>query len=354
MDSLYQRILENLTSPVLLFDSQLCLSYINPAGEMLFAVSAKRLLQAPLASLLEGNNELLEELRLAQLSRHPFTKHEIEIALPLGRQVTVDFTVTPLTDSPQPGGLLVEVQELDRHLRISREESQFTQQQAIRALVRGLAHEVKNPLGGLRGAAQLLARELPSAALREYTNIIIGEADRLQQLVDRMLGSNTPPKRDDLNIHQVLEYVRQLVLVEISGHIQVVRDYDPSLPDVYADRGQLIQVVLNIVRNAVQALIDGGDIIMRTRPVRQFTIGQKRHRLVCLIEIIDNGPGIPDDLIENIFFPMVTGRAEGSGLGLSIAQSLVNQHGGLIQCASRPGRTVFSIYLPLNNPERTA
>jgi two-component system nitrogen regulation sensor histidine kinase GlnL len=201
----------------------------------------------------------------------------------------------------------------------------------------------------VRGAAQLLERELPSKDLKEFTNIIIGEADRLQSLVDRMLGPNKLPKKEPLNIHQVLEHVRQLVNVGINDDIKIITDYDPSIPDLIADRDQLIQAILNIVGNAVQALDDKGEIILSTRAVRQFTIGHVFHKLVCRIDIIDNGPGIAEDMIENIFYPMVTGRAEGTGLGLSISQSLINQHGGLIQCESQPGRTKFSLLIPFES-----
>ena len=348
LDTLHRRILDNLTHAVLMFDAELRLDFINPAGEMLFAVSAKRLIGQHAEALLPANSHLLAAITKGQNSGHPFTEHEVAITLPGHRELTVGYTITPLAALPGESGLLLELQQVDRQLRISREGQQLSQQQTMRSLVRGLAHEIKNPLGGLRGAAQLLERELPSEELKEYTNIIIGEADRLRNLVNHMLGPNSLPQKEPINIHQVLEHVRQLVGVEIRDGISFISDYDPSIPEVMADRDQLIQAVLNIVRNAVQAIGNEGEIILRTRAIRQFTIGQKRHKLVCRIEIIDNGPGIPEDMMESIFYPMVTGRADGTGLGLSIAQSLINQHGGLIQCESRPGRTRFSLLLPLN------
>lgn len=346
--ALHQHILENLTHAVLMFDSNLCLDYINPAGEMLFAVSAKRLTGLCAPVLLPSDSHLLEAIERGLESGHPFTEHEIQITLPGRRELTVDCTITPLATTLGDCELLVELQQMDRQLRISREGQQLAQQETLRSLVRGLAHEIKNPLGGLRGAAQLLERELPNPALKEYTDIIIGEADRLRNLVNRLLGPNTLPHKEPINIHQVLEHVRQLVNVEKHGDVTFVSDYDPSIPEILGDRDQLIQAVLNIVGNAVQAIGSQGEIILRTRARRQFTIGQTCHRLVCHLEIIDNGPGIPEDMIERIFYPMVTGRADGTGLGLSIAQSLINQHGGLIQCESRTGRTRFSILLPLN------
>jgi two-component system nitrogen regulation sensor histidine kinase GlnL len=218
-------------------------------------------------------------------------------------------------------------------------------------MVRGLAHEIKNPLGGLRGAAQLLERELDSEELKEYTRIIIGEADRLRQLVNRMLGPNSRPNRSLVNIHHVLEHVRSLVKAEADSRLVVTRDYDPSIPELEADRDLLIQAVLNVVRNAVQAISACGEIILRTRAQRQFTIGHSRHRLVLRVDVIDNGPGIAPNISETVFFPMVTGRPDGTGLGLSIAQSLVNLHNGVIECESKPGRTQFTILLPMETPD---
>ena len=212
---------------------------------------------------------------------------------------------------------------------------------------------MKNPLGGIRGAAQLLARELSSPDQLEYTQIIIREVDRLRALVDQLLGPNKQLEPESLNIHEVLEHVRQLIEAEIDQTISVIRDYDPSLPDLSGDRSQLIQAILNITRNALQACEGQASckITLRTRVLRQFTIGSNRHKLVCKIDIQDNGPGIPEDMIGLIFLPMVTGRAEGTGLGLSISQSIINRHGGLLECQSEPGNTVFTIYLPLESSD---
>ena len=242
---------------------------------------------------------------------------------------------------------------MDNQRRLSQEQLQHAQQIAARDLVRGLAHEIKNPLGGLRGAAQLLSKALPDPALKEYTQVIIEQADRLRNLVDRMLGSNKLPSLAMTNIHEVLERVASLIEAEAQGSITLVRDYDPSIPDLLIDREQLIQAVLNIVRNALQALSAQSDlrlgrISLRTRTLRQFTIGHTRHRLVVKMEIIDNGPGIPPELQETIFYPMVSGRPDGTGLGLAITQNIISQHQGLIECESHPGHTVFSIFLPLD------
>ncbi|MGD8484171.1 MAG: nitrogen regulation protein NR(II) [Thioalkalispiraceae bacterium] len=345
------RILENLNTTVMLFNSALKLEYINPAGEMLFAASARQLIDSPLTSLLQTETAIEHEFQQALLSDHPFTLHEINIMLPQGDEITIDLTVIPLKEPDQPPAVLVELIQLNRLLRISRDESRATQQVATREILRGLAHEVKNPLGGLRGAAQLLEKQLDSEELREYTRVIIDEADRLQALVNRILGPTGLTHKQTVNIHSVLERVRSVMLAETHHTVKIHRDYDPSIPEIEADSDQLIQAILNIVRNAYQAVGEGGNITLRTRIARRFTIGQQHYKLIAHIEIIDDGPGIPEDIIEKIFLPMVTGHAEGTGLGLSIAQSLIQQHDGLIECQSEPGRTVFSILLPIDEGE---
>jgi len=332
----------------MMVDSSLRLVSINPAGEMLFEISARQILGQTIADLLPRNLALVEELTEAVRTGHPFTEHGLRINLNDGREVTVDCTVTPLTT----GGateLLMEWALVDRLLRLAREEKMLDQHATSRALIRGLAHEIKNPLGGLRGAAQLLERELPNKELTEYTRIIIREADRLRGLVDRMAGPNAPLNKRPTNIHQIFEHVRSLILAEIPQGISVRRDYDPSLPEFPADSDQLIQAILNIARNAVQALDGKGIVRLRSRIERQLTIGQHRHRLALRAEIEDNGPGVPEELKEHIFYPMITGRAEGTGLGLSIAQDVIHQHGGLIECISRPRQTIFRVYLPMEN-----
>jgi len=343
-----QRIVESLSSAVLLFDNQLVLRYVNPAAEMLFQISAKHLLGALASDLIHcPGGEIERDLRIALASGQPYSEREVLMPMHDGRQITVDCTISPVREPDGPVELLVELQQVDRQLRISREEQLLVQNQAIREIVRGLAHEIKNPLGGLRGAAQLLERELPDDSLYEYTHIIINEADRLQSLLDRMLGPNRLPQRKTVSIHQVLERVRSLVQAESGSRVRFVRDYDPSIPELYGDPDQLIQAVLNIVRNAARAVDRHGRVILRTRVLRQFTIGSVRHRLVIKVDVEDNGPGVPPEIQPSIFLPMVSGSHGGAGLGLSIAQSLVNQHRGLIECTSKPGQTIFSILLPL-------
>jgi two-component system nitrogen regulation sensor histidine kinase GlnL len=350
-EALARRILENQSNAVLLFTADLKLRYMNPAGEMLFAVSARRVARSHVTDLLGLESPLMGAIRRAQSQGTSVTEREQELVLPGGRATTVDSTITPIHDPQLGEALLLELQPVDRQLRILREEKLLAQHNATLAVVKGLAHEINNPLGGLRGAAQLLERELPNESLREYTRVIIGEADRLQNLLARLLGPKTVPHKRRTNVHEVLERVRTLVLAACPLGIRLVRDYDPSIPELWVDPDQVIQAVLNIVRNAVQSLGDKGTITLRTRTRRQFTIGAQRHRLVTAIEIIDDGPGVPPEILDKIFYPMVTGRPEGTGLGLSIAQTLIHQHGGLIECNSRPKHTTFTLLLPLDTKE---
>ena len=349
MTTVYKKILDHLNEAILLFDRDLRLTYVNPAGEILLADSAKHLLGGHMHKLLKSTNtsvfdDFLQRLNLDE----PLVDREL-ILERTNQSITVNFSATPLHEDGKLHEILIELLQVDRHLRITKEEQLLAQQNTSRLLVRGLAHEIKNPLGGLRGAAQLLDLELHDPELREYTQIIIAESDRLQDLMDKMLGPNKPAQKSLLNIHEVLERVRHLVAVEANKSIVLLTDYDPSIPELYADKNQLIQALLNIVRNAVQAIQTEGEITIKTRICRHMTIGRKRYKLTIKIDITDSGPGIKPELMDQIFYPMITSRAEGTGLGLSIAQSLINQHNGLIECESEPGCTVFSIYLPLEN-----
>jgi two-component system, NtrC family, nitrogen regulation sensor histidine kinase GlnL len=355
--SFCKRVLENLSTAVLVVDAQLCVVYLNPSAEMLLAVSRSRIIGQPLAQVFidcEGDgslNKMAQTLKTA----HPFTKREAHLRVNGLHEVIVDYAVAALLTPQQPPELLIEIQQIDRFLRISREEAIVSNHQVTKQLVRGVAHEIKNPLGGIRGAAQLLSRALPDNNLKEYTQIIIEEADRLRNLADRMLGSRKLPDLQAVNIHECLERVRSLILVEAEGRVNIIRDYDLSLPELTADPDQLIQAILNITSNALQALSENKkqrqppSITLKTRAQRQFTIGAIRHRLVLRIDIIDNGPGIPPHLIDTIFYPMVTGRASGTGLGLAISQDIVNLYQGMIECESHVGQTTFSIFLPLEN-----
>ncbi len=343
----HKQILDNLTSSVLLLDESLCIQYMNPAAEMLLEATSRRLKNRPIEDWFSSSEEELAVLRESLQSGHPYSKRESRLITQGGQELIVDYSVNPLPQS----GLLLEIQARDRLIRIEREEEMLTRHATAKTLVRGLAHEIKNPLGGIRGAAQLLERELDDESLYEYTRIIIEEADRLRNLVDRLLGPHKLPNIELVNIHAILERVCSLIQVESAGCIHLVRDYDPSIPEFEGDSEQLIQAVLNIARNAMQALQEAAtpdpQIVLRTRALRQITLGTERHRLACSVEIIDNGPGIPRELLGSIFYPMVTGRPDGSGLGLSIAQSIINQHRGLIECNTEPGETRFQLFIPL-------
>ena len=343
-----QTVLDNLTTGVIALNNRLQVLHLNNAAETLLDISFRRAEHQPVTDFIR-QQELVADLHRALEKNHRFSRRETD-CLFNGETITVDYTITPVVENGV--ALLLEIAPRDRVHRISKEESLMAQQETSKILVRGLAHEVKNPLGGIRGAAQLLARELNDPSLKDFTGIIIKEADRLRDLVDRMLGPFQPARMDNMNIHEVLEHVIQLVNAETDGKIAILRDYDPSIPDFPCDSKQLIQAVLNLVRNAMQATESAtsrknGIIELKTRIVRQFTIGAHACGLVCHVAVIDNGPGIPEHLIDNIFYPMVSGRANGSGLGLSLTQSIVSEHLGLVECESKPGRTVFNMYIPI-------
>lgn len=355
----HKRLLDNLSTGVIVFDQGLKLIYINLAAESLLAISGRQLQHAWIGDIFFDAEKDIEEIRSAQKGHHGFTKRRTELHLSQGRTIVVDYTITPLTDL-EDMHILMELQGLNYAERISKEEALISTHETTRELVRGLAHEIKNPLGGIRGAAQLLARELPNSELTDYTNVIIEEADRLHKLVDRLVGSRKLPELKLINIHEVLERVRNLIEAEVlDKDIRVERNYDPSIPSVLADSEQLIQALLNIVRNAMQALDSpnvhhsAGTIKLTTRVLRNVTIGAVFHRLAARIEIVDDGPGIPEEFIGSIFYPMISGRAEGTGLGLSIAHSIINQHKGTIECSSKPGHTRFAIFIPVADAKRS-
>ncbi len=352
-DNIHKRLLDNLKTGVLVMDKQLHLLYLNVAAENLLELSVRKASQLFIGDVFIKAAEDIGEMQTALNNNNSFTKRQTQLQLMHGKVVDVDYTITPYEENGEQRALL-EITSLEHSYRISREESLNSTHATTRELVRGLAHEIKNPLGGIRGAAQLLAQELNSEDLADYTNVIIEEADRLHKLVDRLVGSRQPLNMQPTNVHEVLERVRSLVEAEISGKgIRLIRDYDPSIPPLLADSSQLIQAMLNIARNAMQSLFspkvehDLGRIHLRTRVIRNATIGARFHRLTASIKIIDNGPGIRADLLDSIFYPMISGRADGTGLGLSITHSIINQHKGLIECDSRPGATCFTILLPI-------
>ncbi|NKC11195.1 MAG: PAS domain-containing protein [Gammaproteobacteria bacterium] len=336
-----------LSTGALLLDDSLRLVRVNPAAEVLLELSSRQALGEQLTVLLPRSTECHAIIERARRSSMALSEREMTVILPSARNLKVGCTVTPLIELGEPGGFLMELVPIEHHLRISREERLLSQNEVARSVVRGLAHEIRNPLGGLRGAAQLLEAELPAAELREYTTIIIDEADRLQRLLDRLLGPNSRPSVGAVNIHEVTERVVTLTQAEAPPEVVVTKDYDPSIPWLRADPERLIQALLNVMRNAVHAVGDGGRVLLRTRIARHCSVGSRHYRLAIRIDVVDNGPGVPPELADTLFYPLVTGRPEGTGLGLSIAQSLVNQHGGIIEMHREAHETVFSILLPL-------
>ena len=342
--------LDLLSTAVMLIDDDFVVRHLNAGAESLFGISASRHTGLSLATLLGDIANLVPALHNALDNNWSYTSKDLRIVLPGHLEpFDLDCTVNPVE---APGvSLLLEFRPIEARLRVTREEVLLQQQQANRELIRNLAHEIKNPLGGIRGSAQLLEGELDDPELKEYTQVIIAEADRLQALMKRLLGTHAVMHPAPLNIHDVLERVRRLILAEFPD-LTITRDYDTSLPEMTGDREQLIQAVLNIAHNAAHALAarrERGDakIILRTRVNRQMTFGKQRYRLALELHVIDNGPGVPDSIKDRVFNPLVSGRDGGTGLGLTLAQTFVQQHHGLIELDSRPGHTDFRILIPL-------
>ena len=345
----YRRFLESQVTGILWLDEGLRLRYCTPAAGTLLELVGQPHQSPGLASLFPENGEFLAILKRVVESRETLTRRELGLvvgAADTRHRVTVDCTVSPLSESQDAPDLLVELAPLDRHLRISREAALSTQSHLNRRLARNLAHEIKNPLGGIRGAAQLLGRKLTQPVLTTYTNLIVSEADRLAALVDALLGPWRPASYASVNLHELMEHVAQLTQTA-ALKTRIVRDYDPSLPELWLDRDQIVQALLNLAKNAREAVGRRGRITFRTRALRQFTLNGTRHRLVACADIEDDGPGIPEEILPQLFTPLASRKPQGSGLGLSIAQELVSRHGGLIEYQSLPGHTIFSVLLPL-------
>ena len=340
-----QSIIENLTTAVVVMDSALRVNALNSSAEVLLKMSQRQADSIPIQSLLTGDGKLLSSLKRVQETGQDLIKREVTVYIPGVGEIVVDCVIKQIEIEGSPPYVLLELTQLDFQQRISRDENLHAQQQVLR----GLAHEIKNPLGGLRGAAQLLERQLDSDDLKEYTAIIISEADRLQNLMTKMLGSHQQSEHTSVNIHEVLQRVRHVVSAEVDSRLVIKGDYDPSIPEFSADFDQLVQVFLNIVQNAVQALHAVGNITLRTRIKRNINIDQKQYRLGVSVEIEDDGPGIPQALRDTIFFPLVTGRAEGTGLGLYLVQNLIQRNNGMVSYTSQPGQTVFSVIFPLES-----
>jgi two-component system nitrogen regulation sensor histidine kinase GlnL len=327
---------------------------LNPAAENILCISESRALNESILQLLGDDQDLQKILQRVQATGDNYA-NELRLSSTevYAAERLIECRVSRLTDEQNFHCLLIEMSDVTRRSKISRENALLIQHGTGRQMVRQLAHEIKNPLGGLRGAAQLLERQLERKELTEYTDVIISEADRLAALVNTLLGPGGPPNKHDVNIHELLEYVMRLVTPELSKNICITRDYDPGLPSIALDRDQMVQALLNLVRNAVAALGKQGQITLRSRAVMNYTIGDTRHPVVASIEIEDDGPGIPPELQDSIFYPLVTSRPDGTGLGLPAAQELISRHCGLIEFDSRPGKTVFQVRVPLAVADNT-
>ncbi|WP_148714357.1 nitrogen regulation protein NR(II) [Chitinolyticbacter meiyuanensis] len=336
--------LDFLDAAILAIAGDGSLAYHNPAAADLLGLRDEQL-GLPLEACLGSGSAITQAVRHACRVNQSITEHEILLPTPQG-EAYVSLTASPVEAAEAIA--LVEIRQIDQQRRIANEERLQAQQQANRELIRNLAHEIKNPLGGIRGAAQLLSRELENPQLKEYTQVIIEESQRLQSLLDRLLTPHRLPQLSEINVHEVLERVRSLVLAETPNGLAVKRDYDTSVPNLIGDREQLIQAVLNIVRNAVQAMAGVGEIFLRTRIARQVTLNRKRFPLAIVVQIVDNGPGIPEALKDTLFYPLVSGRPGGTGIGLHLAHTFITQHHGTVDFDSRPGYTCFTLHLPLN------
>ena len=342
------RILDALQSSIIYLDREGRILHVNAAAESLFENSAGSLVGRPFTDLLSKAEPSTILDKLGKSSS--LTEHAAVITLANGKSVVADYSISAFDEESAKSETLIEIQQHERQSQIAREELSHLQQQATQRLARGLAHEINNPLGGIRGAAQLLQRELDRPDWIEYTEVIISEVDRLQALINNMLVPGSKLQRKPVNIYEVLEHICKIIHAAEPGRIELERDYDPSIPPMLADRDLLIQAFLNIARNAVQAIEGNGTVTFKTRVGRYYTIGQVTHPLVVRIDISDTGRGIPRDLQQNIFLPMITDKPEGSGLGLPIAQEIIFRHGGTIQLQSSDAGTTFSTILPLEQP----
>ena len=340
-------VLDGLKAAVILVGADRRVIFMNPAAEGLLDISTQRGFGRDVLDLVPMGMTLQGALIAAEEGATTTLREEALQGPMQAEGVTVDCTVSPIDYGTDRPCMIVELSQVDQLARMTRETTLHESQGAFSQVARALAHEIKNPLGGIRGAAQLLDGELSDKDLREYTRIITHETDRLNGLVDRLTGGYGASERESFNLHSVLEHVRKLTQVETPEGLEFDRDYDPSIPDILGDHAQMTQAVLNVVRNAVQAMEGRGCIRLRTRVRRQCTIHHTRHRLAVEASITDNGPGIDPNLKERIFFPMVTGRPDGTGLGLALTQEIISRHGGLIECTSQPGQTAFTLLLPV-------
>lgn len=345
----HEHLLNSLSVAIVSLDSTLTIEWLNLSAESMLGCSKRFAQGKNIASVVPLPNSLLQQISEAIKTQQSVVSRKIEILTRSHGTLTIDCVVTPVGQADNNSQVLLELLDVDRPLKIATERALLEQQERSQIMLRGVAHEVLNPIGGIRGAAQLLEQELGKSKLTEYTDLLIKETDRLQKLLQRMLGPNTRLEMQQHNIHEMLNYVDRLLLNENPGKTTSSYDYDPSIPELFCDREKLVQVFINLVSNALYALKDtpNPNVIFKTRVERNFTIRGELKKLVCKIHIQDNGPGIPAELTDTLFYPLVSGRSQGTGLGLSIAQSLVVQHGGLIECHQRDGHTSFEVTLPI-------
>lgn len=346
---------ELLATSVLLVNEQGCVEYANAAAEDMFGRSRRQLSGQQAAGLFDDREAMQSSIDQAKAGNVADVRQVTSLRRG-GDSVSVVVTTVALMAQAWP--VLIEAREIELRVAADRNHRLVDEIETHRQLLRNLAHEVKNPLGGLRGAAQLLEGELPDPSLAEYTQVIISEADRLQALVDRLIGpQRVPLHARPVNIHEICERVSALIQAEFRDGLAIVRDYDASMPDLQGDAARLMQAVLNVARNAAQELSiqSAGDdapapqITLRTRVARRVMLAHRQHRLAAVLSIIDNGPGVPEHIRDRIFHPLVTARPGGTGLGLSLAQDFVQQHGGIIEFESRPRHTEFRLVLPMEH-----
>jgi len=342
-------LLDALATGVVLLDAGRCVLHANMAAQGLLAIGLNQARGRNFSELFVDSQALQALLMRASEQGEAFTECELALRPASDPRETrlVDLSITPLEGAQGQKRLLLEMADAAPRSRLNRDNTLRARLEGSRMMTRQLAHEVKNPLGGLRGAAQLLAKELPDPQLREYTSVIIAEADRLTALVDTMTSPARPSRKTLLNIHEICEHVHRLLSAEAPAAVTIERDYDPSVPEGSFDRDQLVQALLNLARNALQAIGSCGKVVLRTRAVSHIHIGLVRHRLAVRIDVIDDGRGVPEEIRSTLFFPLVTARADGTGLGLAVSQELVTRNSGVIEFESEPGRTVFSVLLPL-------
>lgn len=343
-----KKLFDYLDSAILCIDANNQTCQINSTAEELFEMSETSLLGTPLTSvILNAQETIVRSLRYVIQTNQPITEREAQFVLINGKKVIVDYSIKPMNELQNEVRYLLEISPITRHIQIAKDEQAHTQIQAAAQLTRGMAHEIKNPLGGIRGAAQLLASEINSPDLKEYTDVIISETDRLTKLLNNMLGPNKALEKQPVNILEVLEHIRQILMSACKKDIYFKRDYDPSIPEFSADKDQLIQAFMNIARNATQAIEHQGTVTFQTRILNQHTIGIHKYPTVLQISITDTGSGIDEEVANNLFLPMVTSKQNGSGLGLPISQKIIMEHGGIIQFVQSDDSTSFNTLLPL-------